>query len=83
MTKSRYSPSVLVDDLSADAPLDEKIIAMRQAGLSAPAIARRLGLAAADVHGVVSAWSSNYFSATRRADMVSVPSSLVARGRGG
>jgi hypothetical protein len=61
------------------APLEERIVALRQDGLSVRGIAKRLGLRDSEVHAILADWSSGYFGPNRRGDMLAIVTSRPER----
>lgn len=66
-------------DLPPDAPVEERIIALRQDGLSTAGIAKRLQLPHAEVHAVISDWAAGYFGPNRRNDMLAIVTARLER----
>jgi DNA-binding transcriptional MerR regulator len=76
MTKS-ISPTAA--DLSPDASTEERIIALRQDGLSVAGIAKRLQIPHQEVHATIPTWSASYFGPNRRPDMLAIVTARLER----
>jgi hypothetical protein len=66
-------------DLPLDAPIRDRIIALRQDGLSIAGIAKRLQVPHAEVLAVITDWAAGYFGPNRRNDMLAILTARLER----
>lgn len=57
----------------------DKIVALRQDGLSVAGIAKKLNIPHGEVHATMAAWSAAYFGPNRRSDMLAIVTARLER----
>jgi len=73
------SVSPTAADLLPDAPIEDRIVALRCDGMSIAGIAKRLRVPHAEVHAVLADWAAGYFGADRRATMLAITTARLER----